>query len=219
MERRRVLRSVIEREEELLELRQARLPRERVEDEEHQDVLVGQDIPTVPLLSLEQFSNGGDELRPEVASVRVVFVAVGVLTDADNPNATEENEHLNGNFDGVVFDLRPDEVAHQLLLEPAVVHKRAGQRADVHSALLVLGERAAGRCRPIDERNRDALDRRQEQDRLKVRRVEALLDVLPWLLVLTLAKDEDREVQRKAPGDLVVDGRDALVRLERVDAR
>ena len=71
---------------------------------------------------------------------------------------------------------------------------------------------------PIDERNRDALDRRQEQDRLKVRRVEALLDVLPWLLVLTLAKDEDREVQRKAPGDLAVDERDVL-QLERLDAR
>ena len=67
MEQRRVLRSVIEREEELLELRQARLPRERVEDEEHdQDVLVGQDLPAVPLLRFEDISNSRDELRPEV---------------------------------------------------------------------------------------------------------------------------------------------------------
>ena len=119
---------MIERDEELLELHQARLPRERVEDEEHhQDVLVGQDLPAVPLLRFEDLSNSSDELRPDVDGVRVFLVAVGALTDADNPNATEENEHLNGTFDGVVFDLRPDEVAHQLLLEPAVVHRRAAQ--------------------------------------------------------------------------------------------
>ena len=119
---------VIEREEELLELHQARLPRERVEDEEHhQDVLVGQDLPAVPLLRFEDLSNSGDELRPEVDGVRVVLVAVGALTDADNANATEEDEHLYGNFDGIVFDLRLDEVSHQLLLEPAVVHRRAAQ--------------------------------------------------------------------------------------------
>ena len=119
---------MIERDEELLELHQARLPRERVEDEEHhQDVLVGQDLPAVPLLRFEDLSNSGDELRPEVDGVRVVLVAVGALTDADNPNATEEDKQLDGHFDGVVLDLRPDEVAHQLLVEPAVVHQCAAQ--------------------------------------------------------------------------------------------
>ena len=57
----------------------------------------------------------------------IVLVAVGALTDADNPNATEEDKQLDGHFDGVVLDLRPDEVAHQLLVEPAVVHQCAAQ--------------------------------------------------------------------------------------------
>ena len=119
---------MIEREEELLELHQARLPRERVEDEEHhQDVLVGQDLPAVPLLRFEDISNSSDELRPDVDGVRVDLVAVGALTDADNPNATEEDMQLDGNFDGVVLGLRPDEVAHQLLVVSAVVHQRAAQ--------------------------------------------------------------------------------------------
>ena len=57
----------------------------------------------------------------------IVLVAVGALTDADNPNATEEDKQLDGHFNGVVLDLRPDEVAHQLLVEPAVVHQCAAQ--------------------------------------------------------------------------------------------
>ena len=80
--------------------------------------------------------------------------------------------------------LRPDEVDHQLLVDPAVVHERASQRAEVHDALLALDERAAPRRRPLRDRDGGALDGRQEDDRLDVRRVDWLLDALPELLVL-----------------------------------
>ena len=45
------------------------------------------------------------------------------------------------------------------------------------------------------------------------------LDILPQLIVLALAKNEGREVQRKAAGDLVIDRRGVLLRLEMVNAR
>ena len=68
------------------------------------------------------------------------------------PNATEKNEHLNGNFDGVVFDLHREEVAHRLLVKQAVVRQIAVQRAEVRDALIVLDVRAEGRDRPLMNR-------------------------------------------------------------------
>ena len=50
-----------------------------------------------------------------------------------------------------------------------------------------------------------------------MRRVEGLLDALPELLVLPLAKDGDRKVL-EAPGGLVIDREHIVRRLELLDA-
>ena len=59
---------------------------------------------------------------------------------------------------------------------------------------LVLDELAPRRRRPLEERDGDALEGNQGEDRLEARRVEVLLEAPPKILVLPLAKYEGRKV-------------------------
>ena len=131
--------------------------------------------------------------------------AVGALTNSDDPVAAEEDEQLDRDLDWVVHDLRLHADAHQLHVTLAGFYVRAEQRSEVHRALLLLHEQAPRRCRPLDERDGNALDGRQREGSLEAGSVEVLLDVLPELLVLTLAKDGYREAVRAVQSDFVVE--------------
>ena len=117
-------------------------------------------------------------------------------------------------LDGVLVQLH-DVVAHQLLIEPSVVHERA-EHVEVHGVLLIFDEGAARRRRPLNEQDGDTFDGRQKEDRLDVRRVEVFFDVLLEPLILPLSPTVKIE-GRMAPGDLVVEPGRILCRLERLD--